>query len=182
MTDLLRAAVGPSAQVTSLPAVIPEAQAATTQPMSETVDSSPPMETAVRSSREDWAEDAMSLTRRISNSMVRRRWGSLLTFLAHLEGVPFDEAAHLLGTSSGQLAKYVRAEQSLPKSMFNKVVRIDEIIRNVLGVLDSSAIAEWLVTPIPDLNGRTPTEAILHRRAVRVLEVARSYNQPNPYS
>jgi hypothetical protein len=181
MTDLLRSVIGSSPNTTSLPTIIRD-PVMEDSGSNDTANVEVPTETAIRSSQDDWTDAYKSISRRMADSMVRRRWGSLLTLLAHLEDMPFERAASILGTSPSQLARYIRAEASLPRAMFSKVSRLDEIVRNVLGVLDSSAISEWFETPIPALNGRTPADAIRHRQAAKVLLVAKSYNEPTPHS
>jgi hypothetical protein len=128
------------------------------------------------------ATDLAKAQRRLNSPKDRRRTASLLVLLAHLEGLSFDEAAELLGTSSGQLQRWVRGEQTVPVKKFDQIERFAEVLRHLHRVLEPHATRRWLHTSIPALEGRTPYDEILRRRFDGLVALAHSYTEPNTYS
>jgi hypothetical protein len=122
--------------------------------------------------------DQLRAANRLSQPMARRRTTSLLVLLAHMGGASFGEAAELIGTSERQLTRYVHADVSFPDSMFKRVLLIDEVLRYVHRVLDPVVTGDWLRTPIPALDSKTPSELIRRRRFERLLEHVKQYPRP----
>jgi len=124
--------------------------------------------------------------KRASNRLLepngRRRTTSLLVLLAHLGGTSFEEAAQLIGTSTPQLTRYVQAEVSLPRTMFERVMQIDEVLRHLHKVLEPRATRDWLSTAIPALGDRTPFHLISHRRIEPLLNHVKKYSLPVEYT
>jgi len=120
---------------------------------------------------------------RLSNPAAWKRTVSLSVLLAQMQGVTFDEAALLFGTSSKQLRRMVRFEITVPVRKYEtRILMVAEIVRHLHRVLEPSATGRWLNTPIPALAQRTPAEAIRRSRIADVLNVTRSYVEPLAYT
>ena len=143
----------------------------------------PPLGTDLRHSGEPPSEADLQRARiRLTAAQDRRRTASLLVMLAHLRGVAFDEAAEILGTSSAQLLRWIRGEQTVPVRKFTQVEALAEMLRHLHRVLEPDATPLWLHTAVPALDGRTPAEALKGRKYSDVERLARSYTEPPTYS
>lgn len=143
----------------------------------------PPVHTDLRATpRLERSSDVAKARRRLASAKDRRRTVSLLVLLAHLDGVNFEEAAQLLGTSSGQLLRWVRGEQTVPVKKFHQIEKFDEILRYLHRVLEPRATRRWLHTAIPALGGRTPVEEIKRRRFSKLVSLTHGYTEPATFS
>jgi hypothetical protein len=122
------------------------------------------------------------MANRLSSPMARRRASSLVVFMAHLQGISFDEAADLIGTSPEQLKREVQFQVTVSNRRLAKIKRLDEILQHLHRVLNPAATGRWLHTEVPDLNGLTPFEAIQKGRITAVLDLAHSYTEPLAYT
>ena len=103
------------------------------------------------------------------------RTASLGVVLAAMPKVPTDEVAQLVGVSVDRLIKWVHGEEQIPKAKEPRFSQLAEILRNVHGVLKPEATGAWLKTPLKELDGFTPLEAINKGRVDKVVKASRKY-------
>lgn len=143
----------------------------------------PPLGTDLRHRGEPSSEaDLQRVKRRLTAAQDRRRTASLLVMLAHLRGVDFNEAAEILGTSSAQLLRWIRGEQTVPARKFTQIEALAQMLRHLHRVLEPDATPLWLHTAVPALGGRTPAESLKRSKYSDVERLARSYTEPPTYS
>lgn len=99
--------------------------------------------------------------------------------LAELEAVDFDDIALLLDVKTKPLQKMMHGEQQVPSGREARWEALAEVLHNLHRVLRASATGRWLHTSIPDLEGRTPLEAISRGQISRVVALTRSYLDPS---
>jgi hypothetical protein len=144
--------------------------------------SAPPVWTDLRSMpRIGRPSDLERARRRLNSPKDRRRTASLLVLLAYLPGVPFDEAAELVGTSPSQLLRWIRGLQTVPVKKFHQIEQFAEVLRHLHRVLEPWATRQWLHAEIPALGGLTPVDVITRRRFTDLLTVARGYTEPSVF-
>lgn len=99
--------------------------------------------------------------------------------MAWLDDVPFDEAAALLGTSPARLSRWLRGEETVPRSKEELIAGLTKILIGLRQVLEPSATYRWLKTPIPALSDKTPAEVIEKRGFKKVVSLVQSYLDPS---
>lgn len=113
------------------------------------------------------SEAAADLTRRVG------------LILAKLPGVPFDDAAKLVGVSPAKLTSWLHGKESVASSRAQRLEQVNTILVALHEVLEPAATNGWLHVSIPDLHGMTPLEAAEKGKLQAVVDVARSYIQPS---
>jgi hypothetical protein len=108
-----------------------------------------------------------------------QRTALLGVLLARLEGVPFDGTATLLNVRERRLEKLMHGEESIPRSFEGRWESLARILEDLHAVLRPQATWKWFNTRIPELDNRTPFEAIKKGRLDAVSAVAHSYRDPS---
>lgn len=121
-------------------------------------------------------------TREIPNASVlaQERVALLGLLLAQLEWVSFKDTAKLLSVKPAQLRRYMRGEVSIPEGKEENWLTLSESLRCLHSVLKPTATQRWIRTPIKDLYGCTPINAIREGRYAQLLAVTQSYLVTEP--
>lgn len=56
---------------------------------------------------------------------------------------------------------------------------VEEIVFHALSIIEPTALSRWFHTPIPELDGLTPTDALAAGRTADLLVVVRAYEDPS---
>lgn len=114
-----------------------------------------------------------------SGAETVQRTALLGVVLAQLEGVPFDGVARLLNVKELRLTKFMHGEESIPRSFQDRWESLSELLEDLHFVLRPQATWKWLNTPILELGGRTPNDAITRGKLKAVSAVVQSYRDPS---
>lgn len=94
---------------------------------------------------------------------------------AWMEGLDASEVAQALGFKEDGLRKILHGERKVQASRAGRVVVVAEILETLSRVLARPTTGRWFRTPIRDLGGLSPLEALKRHKADQVLAVVRSY-------
>jgi hypothetical protein len=109
---------------------------------------------------------------------TRDRAINLRIVLARLEGISFETAAVLLGTSPKKLTRWLHGADTVPARKADLIRDLNRIVLELSRILDPAALPLWLETANPKLGGQTPLEALRRHRVTEVLKVVKSYLEP----
>lgn len=119
------------------------------------------------------------LAKRFGGRERASRMALLGILLAELQEVPFEDVAELLDVKTGRLEQIMRGEVEVPSNRERRWKGLAEAFHYLHRVLEPKATTRWLRTEIPDLDGRTPFEALKRGQVDRVVTLAKSYVDPS---
>lgn len=104
-----------------------------------------------------------------------RRQATLGVLLANLVDVDFDTTARFLGVSEKKLTQLMHGGETIAASHADRWDELAQALEVLHLVLDRAATAQWLRTPIPRRQGRTPLQLAEKGKHRELLDTCRSY-------
>lgn len=118
-------------------------------------------------------------SQRSRNEATIERAVTLRVVLGRLEGVPFEEAAALIGTSEKRLVAWIQETEPIPRTKEQRLRDLVIALDHLHQLVPRENTRAWLHLSIPALKGDTPLEAAVKGRFRRLIEVAMSYADPS---
>ena len=115
---------------------------------------------------------------RLSQDTVMRQV-TLRTAMASLEGMSIDEDATLFGVRSERLVRWIRGEDSIPRSSERRLNQMAELLRLIRHAVPEGHTRGWFFLNVPALDDRTPFDVLAEGDVDRVVSLARGYGDPS---
>lgn len=98
---------------------------------------------------------------------------------ARLQGLDSREVAYLLGFSVKQMRQALHGDLTVQPSKEPRLTQVAGVVSSLSRTVEREHIGDWFRTPVPDLGGVTPMEAIRKRQGDRVMRIVESYLDPS---
>jgi transcriptional regulator with XRE-family HTH domain len=86
-------------------------------------------------------------------------------------GITGRDVAQLLGTTPQTVSRWRRGRTSPHSGTLERLLRLDWVLDQLAAVYEPDEARLWLFRPHPDLDGRSPAQAIAEDRIDEVLAV-----------
>lgn len=123
-------------------------------------------------------DPAVELRKRLSKQWgpeTAERLALLGIVLGKLDGVAFEDSAHLLGVKETRLERFMRGDEQIPATYVSRWQMVAEILENLHSVIKPAATGKWLNTAIPRLGNRTPLVVASEGGLSRLREATEQY-------